>query len=88
MIKQGVKVAVIEAANVVPKMLAPKEIGKGMMAVSKSAQGDLNTKNPNTHSSGPEGKSKTEVDRTPLSAEQIEVLLTKIGFNEGTTGWT
>ena len=87
-IKQGVKVAVIEAANAVPKMLAPKQIGEGMEAVSKSAQGGIDTKNPNTHSSGPEVKSKTEVDRTPLSAEEIEVLLTKIGFNEGTTGWT
>ena len=46
MIKQGVKVAVIEAANVVPKILVPKEIGGGMEAVSKSAQGGINTKNP------------------------------------------
>ena len=29
-IKQGVKVAVIKAANAVPKMLAPKELGGGM----------------------------------------------------------
>ena len=36
-IKLGVKVAVIEAAYVVPKMLAPKEIGTGIEAVSKSA---------------------------------------------------
>ena len=28
------------------------------------------------------------MDQTPLSAEQIEVLLTKIGFGEGTKGWT
>ena len=28
------------------------------------------------------------MDRTPLSAEQIEVLLTKINFEEGTTGWS
>ena len=35
-----------------------------------------------------EGKSKAKVDQTPLSAEQTEVLLTKIGFNEGTKGWT
>ena len=87
-IKQGVKVAVIQAANAVPKMLAPRQIGEGMEAVSKSAQGGINTKNPNTHSAGLEGKSKTEVDQTPLSAEQVEVLLTKIGFNEVTTGWT
>ena len=37
MIKQGAKVAVIKAANAVPKILAPKEIGGGMEAVSKSA---------------------------------------------------
>ena len=88
MIKQGVKVAVIKAANAVPKMLAPKEIGGEMEAVSKSAQVGINTKNPKAHSSELEGKSKAEVDRTPLSAEQIEVLLTKIGFDEGTKGWT
>ena len=87
-IKQGVKVAVIEAANAVPKILAPKEIGGGIEAVSKSAQGGINTKNPETHSSEPEGKPKTEVEQTPLSAEQIEVLLTRIGFGEGTKGWT
>ena len=62
MIKQGIKVAVIEAANAVPKMLAPKQIGEGMEAVSKSAQGGINNRNPNTHSSEPEVKSKTEVD--------------------------
>ena len=87
-IKKGVKVAVIEAANAVPQMLAPKEIGGGMEAVSKSAQGSINTKNPKTHSSGPEGKPKAEVDQTPVSAEQIEVLLTKINFGEGTKEWT
>ena len=57
-----------------------------MEAVSKSAQGGINTKNPNAHSSELEGKTKTEVDQTPLSAEQIEVLLTKISFGEGTKG--
>ena len=62
MIKQGIKVAVIEAANAVPKMLARKEIGGGVEAVSKSAQDGMNTKNPGTHSSEPEGKSKAEVD--------------------------
>ena len=87
-IKQGIKVAVIEAANAVPKMLAAKEIGGGIEAVSKSAQGGINTKNPSAHSWEPEGKLKAEVDRTPLSAEQIEVLLTKIGFGDGTKGWT
>ena len=50
-IKQGVKVAVIKAANAVPKMLAPKEISGGMEAVSKSAQGGINTMNPGAHSS-------------------------------------
>ena len=59
-----------------------------MEVVSKYARGGINTKNPSVHSSELEGKSKAEVDRTPLSAEQIEVLLTKIGFNEGTRGWT
>ena len=43
-------------------MLAPKEIGGGMEAVSKSAQGGINTENPNVHFSEPEGKSKVEVD--------------------------
>ena len=33
-------------------------------------------------------ESPNRVDQTPLSAEQIEVLLTKIGFGEGTKGWT
>ena len=69
-------------------MLAPKEIGGGMEAVSKSAQGGINTKNPKAYSSEPEGKPKAEVDQTPLSAEQIEVLLTKIDFGEGTKEWT
>ena len=68
-IKQVVKVAVIEAANVVPKMLAVKEIGREIEAVSKSAQGGINAKNLNDHSSEPERKPKAEVDRTPLSAE-------------------
>ena len=49
-IKQGIKVAVIEAANAIPKMLVPKEIGGVMEAVSKSAQGGISTKNPETHS--------------------------------------
>ena len=61
-IKQGVKVAVIKAANTVPEMLVPKEIGGGMEAVSRSAQGGINTKNPKAHSSEPEGKPKAEVD--------------------------
>ena len=65
-------------------MLVPKEIGGGMETVIKSAQVGINTKDPKDHSSEPEGKPKTEVDQTPLSAEQIEVLLTKIDFGEGT----
>ena len=87
-IKQGVKVAVIEAANAVPLMLAPKEIGVGIEAVRKSAQGGINNSEPKTHSSEPEGKPKAEVDQILLSAEQIEVLLTKINFGEGTKEWT
>ena len=66
----------------------PKEIGGGMEAVTKPAEGGLNTKNPKTNSSELEGKPKVEVDQTPLSAEQIEVLLTKINFGEGTKKWT
>ena len=31
-------------------MLAPKEIGGGIEAVSKSAQGAINTENPEAHS--------------------------------------
>ena len=69
-------------------MLVTKEIGGGMEVVSKSAQGGINTKNPKAHSSELEGKPKAEVDQTPLSAEQIEVLLTKINFSEGTKEWT
>ena len=87
-IKQGTKVAVIEAANNIPQMLAPKEIGGGIEAVSKSAEGGINNNKPKAHSSEPEGKPKAEVDQTPLSAEQIEVLLTKIDFGEGTKEWT
>ena len=33
-------------------------------------------------------KNKAEVDQTPLSAEQIETLLTKIDFGKGTKEWT
>ena len=33
-------------------------------------------------------KTRAEVDRTPLSAEQIEMLLTKIDFKEGTKEWS
>ena len=70
------------------KCCTPKEIGGEIETVSKSAQGGINAKNLNDYSSEPEGKPKAEVDQTPLSAEQIEVLLPKIGFSEFTKGWT
>ena len=78
-IKQGEKVARIEAANVVPQMLAPKIVEESVSVLSKSVQ--LGTESE-------EKSQETEVDRTPLSAEQFEMLLTKLNFNEGTKDWS
>ena len=94
-IKSGEKVARIEPANAVPHMLAPKLQEGVVPIVNKSAEARLEA---GTRGSGlkpqPRGskkepnKNKAEVDRTPLSAEQIEMLLTKIDFGEGTKEWT
>ena len=94
-IKSGEKVARIEPANAVPHMLAPKPQEGVVPVVNKSAEVGLEA---GTRGSGlkpqPRGskkepnKTKAEVDRTPLSAEQIETLLTKIDFGEGTKEWT
>ena len=78
-IKQGEKVARIEAANVVPQMLAPKIVEESVSVLSKSVQ--LGTESE-------EKSQETEVDRTPLSVEQFEMLLTKLNFNEGTKDWS
>ena len=95
-IRQGEKVAVIEAANTIPQMLAPREIGERINAVNKSAKVDLedvkqvcNKKAPpRGRPRDPEEKTKVEVDRTPLSTEQIELLLDKINFKDGTKDWS
>ena len=94
-IKLGEKVARIEPANAVPHMLAPKLQEGVVPIVNKSAEAGLEA---GTRGSGlkpqPQGskkepnKNKAEVDRTPLSAEQIETLLTKIDLGEGTKEWT
>ena len=78
-----------------PHILAPKPQEGEIPVVNKSAEVGLEA---GTQGSGlkpqPRGskeepnKTKAEVDRTPLSAEQIETLLTKIDFGEGTKGWT
>ena len=52
-VKQGEKVARIEAANVVPQMLAPKIVEEGVSVLSKSVQ--LGTKSE-------EKSQETEVD--------------------------
>ena len=79
-IKQGEKVARIKAANVVPQMLAPKIVEESISILSKSVQ--LGTESE-------EISQETEVDRTPLSAEQFEMLLTKLNLiNEGAKDWS
>ena len=83
-VKQGERVARIEAANVVPQMLAPKVAEEGINVLSKSVQVELDK-----NDSEPEGKSQeAEVDRTALSVEQFEMLLTKLNFDEGTKDWS
>ena len=87
-VKSGERVARVEAANAVPHMLAPKEIGEGVEVINKAAKLGVRTE-PSNMNSEPEGKTpQAEVDQTPLSAEQIEVLLTKIDFHEGTKDWS
>ena len=94
-IKTGEKVAKIEPANAVPHMLAPQSPGSMDPVVSKSAEAGLeagtrgSSLKPRPRGSNKESdKIKAEVDRTPLSAEQIEMLLTKIDFDDGTKEWT
>ena len=94
-IKTGEKVTKIEPANAVPHMLAPQSPGSMDPVVSKSAKAGLeagtrgSSLKPRPRGSDKESdKIKAEVDRTPLSAEQIEMLLTKIDFDDGTKEWT
>ena len=92
-VKQGEKLAKMVAAHAVPNMLAPKPVDEGL--VSKSAEVNLKVDSKGVSKKKPQGKAKepdskpqAEVDRTPLSAEQIETLLTKIDFGEGTKEWS
>ena len=83
-VKQGERVARLEAANVVPQMLAPKVVEEGIKVLNKSVQVELNK-----NDFEPEEKSQeTEVDQTPLSVEQFEMLLTKLNFDERTKDWS
>ena len=112
-VPQGSKVASMEAANVIPHMLAPQDttpfqtetnIMKGTNV--EVSQGDLPMSNDNpkgteqcttlmcTDDVGPSGDpieaatSKSEVDRTPLSLEQMKQLFEQIKLEEGTSHWT
>ena len=109
-VPQGSKVALVEAANVVPHMLAPQETQSPKIDVKtmKSAhvevsQKDLSTGDSNTSDGGtskegndvaPSGNTiegaspKPEVDRTPLSPEQMKILFEQIKLEEGTKDWT
>ena len=117
-VSQGSKVASMEAANVVPHMLAPQDATpvQSETNIMKStnievSQGDLPTTNDN-----PEGieqitleqdtrlmgagdvgpsedpievaMSKPEVDRMPLTPEQMKQLFEQIKLEEGTSHWT
>ena len=87
-VQSGERVARVEVANAVPHMLAPNKVGEGIEVVSKAAKVEDQT-GPSNLKVEPEGKKpQAEVNRTPLSAEQIEVLLTKIEFHEGTKDWS
>ena len=109
-VQQGSKVALIEAANVVPHMLAPQEMQFPQTNVKtmKSTNVEVSAKdlptnsNDNTRCATSMGHgdadpsdnpiegapSKPEVDRTPLSPEQIKILLEQIKLEEGTADWT
>ena len=76
-------------------MLAPRSPESMDPVVSKSAEAGLEAgtrgRSPKSRPRGSNKESdkiKAEVDRTPLSAEQIEMLLTKIDFDNGTKEWT
>ena len=90
-VQSGNRVANVEAANVVPDMLAPKVDQK---LISKSAKVDHEADTQgSSHDAQPRGQTrdpentKKEVDRTPLSSEQLELLFDKINFVEGTKDW-
>ena len=94
-VKSGERIARVEPANAVPNMLALKLQEDKVPAVHKSAEVGLKaSKQGSDLKQQPRGskaepkKTKVEVDRTPLSTEQIEVLLTKIDFKEGTKEWS
>ena len=81
-VKSGVRIARVEPANAVPNMLALKLQEDGVPVVHKSAEVGLGAGKVEPK------KAQAEVDQTPLSAEQIEVLLSKIDFKEGTKEWS
>ena len=112
-VQQGSKVASLEAANVVPHMLAPQETQSPQTNVKtmkstnvEVSSKDLPTSSKNLKNDGrcatsmgvsnvaPSGDpievapSKPEVDRTPLSSEQMKILFEQIKFEEGTAEWT
>ena len=114
-IQQGSKVASLQAAYVVPHMLAPQETQSPQTNVKtmKSTNvevfsKDLPTSNQNLKNDSrcatsmgvsdvaPSGdpievassKPKPEMDRTPLSSEQMKILFEHIKFEEGTAEWT
>ena len=94
-IPSGEKVATVEPANVVPNMLAPKPQEAVTPLIGKSAKVGLeadtrgsNLKSRPRGSNKEPDKTKPEVDRTPLSDEQMKILLEKIDFKGGTKDWT
>ena len=114
-VQQGSKVASLEAANVVPHMLAPQETQSPQTNVKtmkstnvEVSSKDLPTSSKNLKKDGrcamsmgrsdvaPSGnpievassKPKPEMDRTPLSSEQMKILFEYIKFEEGTAEWT
>ena len=112
-VQQGSKVASLEAANVVPHMLAPQETQSPQTNVKtmkstnvEVSSKDLPTSSKNLKNDGrcatsmgvsdvaPSGDpievapSKPEVDRMPLSSEQMKILFEQIKFEEGTAEWT
>ena len=112
-VQQGSKVASLEAANVVPHMLAPQETQSPQTNVKtmkstnvEVSSKDLPTSSKNLKNDGrcatsmgmsdvalsgdpiEVAPSKSEVDRTPLSPEQVKILLEQIKLEEGTADWT
>ena len=112
-VQQGSKVASMEAANVVPHMLAPQETQSPQTNVNvmKSTSVEVSSKDLPTDSNnlknddtditsmgvGDVAPSKDpievaplelEVDKTPLSPEQMKILFKQIKLEEGTVDWT